>query len=407
MKKGSGFLKAVPINVLITIALAVFVVQTVFVMYYNENNLAFASREAYNSLAKAASMAESGFASVDRSIPFQKEANGFLYPVLAALLHMVTGSYGLIAVLYVIEFVMMLFILVVFYKVFPFVNPGRSALAGTLLFVTLAPVSLSVFSGGDVSLVFLLFALNVWFAVYSVEKGHYTGLFVTAGLLCLCGYTGIVFALPSLVYAFLKLMAKSVRKNYVLLTAGALVVTAVVSKALMAVTFIPSFTMEFLQQSGIFDTKTFLVDTFFKDGFLWSKAVPPFLGLFFFFAVVMDAIEEAKAKKTTQVTFFVLVTAAAMIMNMFAAFSKTTDTTMFVPPFYFVMSLYAFKGIASFASLFKGKREGALTPNNILYGLLVFVIFYNSIMLFTKTFERANKLRFMAGNAYYEKFIER
>ena len=407
MKKTGGFFSGVPINILITAALALFVLQAVVIMYYNENNLAFTSSDAYHSLAKASSMAESGFAKVDRAIPLKKEANGFLYPVVTALLHLVSGKYGLIAVLYVIEFVMLLFILTAFYKTNLLINPQWHPIAGVLLFATLWPVALSVFSGGDVALIFLLFALNVWFAVYAAEKGKYTGVLVTAGLLGICGFTGLMFALPSLAYVFLKMNQKGVRKNYVFMTAAALIILAAAVKIIMAFVFIKKPDMEFLQQSGIFDTKTFLVDTFFKDGFLWSKVIPPFLGLFFFFALVTDAIGEFKSRKTTPVTFFVFVTCAALVTEMFAAFSKEADTLMFMSPFYLVLALYAFKGLGMFASLFRQKTEGKLTPANILYGLLVFVIFYNSLSLFTKTFEKANKLRFLSGNTYYEKFIER
>lgn len=407
MKKAGGFFKDVPINLIIAAALALFVMQAAVIMYYNENNLAFTSADAYHSLSKASSMAESGFAKVDKTVPLKKEANGFLYPVLTALLQLITGKFGLIPVLYVLAFAMMLFILTAYYKTSMIINTGYSPLVGLIFFATLWPAALSVFSGGDVALVFLLFGINVWSAVYGAEKGRYAGVFVTAALLALCGYTGLVFAMPSLAYVFLKMNQKGVRKNYALLTAGALIAAVVAAKLIMAFVFIKKLDMEFLQQSGIFDTKTFLVDTFFKDGFLWSKVVPPFIGIFFFFALITDAIAEVKAKKTTHITFFVFVTCTAVVMEMFAAFSKDADTLMFMSPFYFVMALYAFRGMALFAALFRQKTESRMNPSNILYGLLIFVIFYNSIALFTKTFERANKLRYMSGNAHYEKFIER
>lgn len=397
----------IPIYGLIAPVIVVFILQVSLIWFYNSFNLTFPSIQVFHSLAKGAGLADSNFTAMPKDIPGSGEINGFLYPVLAGILCKITGKYNLIPVIYVLAFFAFAFTAALFYKTAAGFIKKELALAASAVFITTAPVSLAMFSGGDVMLTCLLLALNAYFVFFSVPEKRYRGAWITAALMSLVSLTGLMFGAASAVYIVLKANEKSVRRAYNRNIFMIFAVLAVIFSAASAYIFIGNLSAGFFEQNGMTDVKTFQVDTFFKDGFLWSKALPPFFAVFFYIAFFMKTAEEIRSKKAGFMIYAAMLTLAAFVMEFFSAFQPSTDTILFISPFYFIAALVGTAGLVDFAVFIQRKKAGVFGSENIIYGILIFVIAANVIFLFNRSVERDNNIRYMSGNTYVEKFIER
>jgi hypothetical protein len=407
MKIRSKLFSDLPINSLVIPLLLVFFMQAALIMFYNSNNLTFPSLSVFHSLSKAAAIADANFTSLPQGIPSLKEANGFLYPALASIFYKIAGKYNMITVIYVISFFVFLLAAVLFYKLAAgFINK-ETAVAASAVFITAPPVVLAMFSGGDVILACLLLALNAYFVFYHVPAGKYTGAWATAVLLCLVNFSGLMFGAASAAYLVLRLNEKTARKYYrtsVLVFFG--IMLAVLS-AIAVYIFGEKISVSFMEQSALFDTKTFQVDSFFKDGFLWSKALPPFFAALFCIAFFMKLGGEIKNKKAGFVIYSAAVTLAAFLMEFFSTFSAGADTVLFVTPFYIIMVLFGVSGASDISIYLQQKKTRVFNSREIFYGIITLVIFVNLLFLFNKSVERNNVIKNIAGSTYVEKFTER
>jgi hypothetical protein len=250
-------------------------------------------------------------------------------------------------------------------------------------------------------------ALNAYFVFYHVPAKKYGGAWITTALMCATSLTGLAFGLAAFVYLLARINEKNVRSNYPRNMAVIYISVFVLLSALLAYVFIGNVNAGFFEQNGLVDTKTFQADTFFKDGFLWSKALPPFFAFFFYVSFFMKMAEEIKAGKCGFTTYTALLTLAAMLMEFFAVFSVHTDTVLFMGPFYFIALLVGISGITQFAEFIQHKKAGSFGSVNIFYGIIVFMIIVNTAFLFSKSVERDNNIRYIIGNGNVEKFIER
>ncbi len=407
MKIKAKMFSDIPVNGIIAALLLVFFIQAFLVMFYNNNSLAFSSLHVYNSLARGAGLADANFAGFPKGAAALKEINGFLYPVIVSIIYKITGKYNLVPVIYVLSFFLFLFVAVLFYRVACGVMKKEAAAAATAVFITSAPVALSMFSGGDVVITFLLMALNAYFIFYHVPAKKYGGAWITTALMCATSLTGLAFGLASFVYILARINEKNVRKNYARNMAVIYTCVFVLLSGLLAYVFIGNVTAGFFEQNGLVDTKTFQADTFFKDGFLWSKALPPFFAFFFYVSFFMKMAGEIKAGRCGFTTYAALITLAALLMEFFAVFSVNTDTVLFMGPFYFIAMLVGISGITQFAEFIQHKKAGVFGSVNIFYGIIVFMIVVNTAFLFSKSVERDNNIRYIIGNGNVEKFIER
>ena len=173
MKPKIKLFSDIPINAIIIPILLIFLLQVFISMFYNNNNLTFYSIHSFDSLTKADTMANSNWTDPGRNIPGLKEINGFLYPFIVSLLIKLFGKYNVIPVLYVISFFVFLLISIIFYKIAYYFFGGNYSKLTTVVFIITAPVMLSVFSGADVILIDLLFALNVYYIYFYAPAKDY------------------------------------------------------------------------------------------------------------------------------------------------------------------------------------------------------------------------------------------
>ncbi|HDQ26750.1 MAG TPA: hypothetical protein ENN43_08420 [bacterium] len=404
-KKESMF-RGVPVNfILIPLAL-VFAMHAGLIMYYN-GALIFTGIESYFSLHRASEIAAANFTDLAAKAPLKKEMNGYLYPLIVSLIAKAGGSANLVMILYILGLGVFGFTSALFYRAADRLMGGTAAFAALLVYMTAAPVILAHFSGGDVLLLFALFALNAYHAFFSVPAGRYKGIIITAVLMALVSMPGAVYALASLVYAAAHARKKRFAKAYAAQWGIHLGVFILPALAILSYTFIDRWNAEFFSASALVNTKTFMVDTFFKDGFLWSKTLPFFFAVFFYITLFVKAADDIKARRVSFITYCLFMTAAALLLGFFAMLPASTDTLYFMAPFYFIIVLIGAAGIKEFAGYMNLQGKTVFTREHILYGLLVFMLMYNVLFSFAKITERAAAARHIAGHEYVQKFIER
>lgn len=387
--------------------LLVFFMQAALIMFYNNNNLTFPSLSVFHSLSKAAALGDANFTALPQGIPSSPEANGFLYPALLSVIYKITGKYNLIPAVYVLSFFIFLLAAVLFYKMACGIINREAALAASAVFITAPPVGLALFSGGDVMLACLLLALNAYYIFYHVPAGRYAGAWLTAAALCAVNFSAMAFGLASAAYLALRMNERAVKKNFTAWTAVFFAVLFIVLSGLSVFIFGEKISAAFLEQGAILDTKTFQVDSFFKDGFLWSKALPPFFAVFFYIAMFVKVAGELKAGKTGFAVYAAAITLAALLMEFFATFSAGADTVLFISPFYIIMVLFGAFGAWEVSVYLQQKNPGAFSGRAVFYGIVTLLLLVNVIFLFNRSVDRNNAIKNMSGSPYVEKFIER
>lgn len=406
MKSKMKLFSDVPINIIIIPILFLFLLQAFMSMFYNNNNLTFYSIHSFHSLAKAEILANSNWTNFDQNLPGLKEINGFLYPVIVSLLIKLVGKYNVISVLYVIAFFVFLFMAIVFYKIACRFLGGRYPILVTVIFVVSAPVMLSVFSGADIMLINLLFILNVYYIYYYIPEKDYKLSIVFSVLLLFTSYIGMIYGATSLFYIILSMNEKRIKNDYIkniLILLSGFILFCIIFCGYI---FIENISPSFIEQNGLVNNKTFFVNTFFKDGFLWSKLIPPFFSVMFFISLYTRYANEIKEKKISFLTYVLLITIASFIMEFFAIFSVNTDSFLFIAPFFILLILLSIDGMFYLAELIHIKNT-IFVKSNLILGLILFIIFYNIVCTFTMTVEKNNKIRQQRGNIYVEKFFEK
>ena len=400
----TSFFKGVPYNALIFAALAVFLMQVALMLYYNKSVFVFPNIESYLSLNKAADIADNPARAFTRNVDGKKEANGFLYPVLASVILKAVGPGNIVLTVYILDLLMLAFILIVYYKIACEAAGKEAAFASTLVFAVSAPAVTSMFSGSDAAVMYLFFAAAMHGAVFGAPKKKFAGLFIAAGLMALTGYMGAVYAACFVMYAFFKMSEKGIKRNYAAVWA-AVSIFAVAASALLFYVFVDSLSMEYLKNNGLLDIKTFNVDTYFKDGFLWSKAVPPFFSIFFFLAVFMGLAQEIRSKSVTFMTLTGLLTVVSLLAGFFSMFSVRANSYMFMAPFYMALYIAGTRGVVDFAGYLEEKGGKTFTKANIVAGFMVFMVIYNLIFTFTRLTELDGNIHYLTGDTKVSRFF--
>ncbi len=406
MKTKIKLFSDVPINILIIPVLVVFLFLSAVSMFYKNNDLTFYSIYSFYSLAKAETMAAFNWTNFGQNIPGLKEINGFLYPLMVSLLIKIVGKLNIVPVLYVFSFFVMLLISTVFYKIANDFWRDKFAILATLFFIISAPVALAVFSGSDAILILFLFVLNTYYIYFHASKKDYTAAFILSILLLFTNYTGIIFGLTSLCYLILSLNERKLKDDYlkkILLFLSCFILFCIV---FCGYVFIGNITPSFIEENVLSNTKTFFVNTFFKDGFLWSKIMPPFFSIFFFISLYMRYANEIKERKISFTTYIFLISLASFVMEFFAIFSTKTDTILFLAPFFFLFIFAGMDGIFYLTELLQSKNP-VFSKNNLLLGLILFAILYNIFWTFTLTIEKYNMVRYHHSNMYVGRFYEK
>lgn len=394
-----------PVNFLLFILLAVFILQITITMFYSNGIITFSSKYGFYSLDRAAEFADSNFTLMRFDTNYKKEMNGFLYPFLLSIFYKIAGKTNMVSIIYVLSFVVFFIITAIFYKIAFDILGKEVALLATVVFVTAAPVILAIYSGADVVMVFLLFALDIYFLYYNVERRDYTAAIIISAILLICNFTSAIFGLVALTYIFYRFFGKKIKQNYYKVLIFVLFGFFIIVLIILSFVFVPNFSYENLQKLKIFEEKTFFVDTFFTDGFLWSKVFAPFLALFFYVGLFVKTYNEFKNKQITFNFFVLLLTISALLIEFFSTFSHETDTLFFISPFYFIFILYACYGVVYFADLL---LKNKVASRNLLFtGIFIFIILYNIIISFNKTIEQNNNIRFIINESYIQKFLEK
>lgn len=404
MKKQKGFFDSLPINSLAAAAIAVFFLQVLLVLYYNNFSLTFPNIETFRSFEKAAKFADSGFKSF-AATGDAKETQGIIYPVIISAVYKLAGKASVITFAYIFAFAVFFISAAAFYKVSREVLPQAGLWPVLLVFSTMPYIILGAYSGGDGMLVLLLLSLNLYYSVFGLKNGSYTGAVVTAVLLLLTTRIGMAFGAAALLFAGFKYMEKGFKKDAPRMFYILLGVSFILMLVFSAFTFIDKFAIESLQEKGILNTRTFMVDTFFKDGFLWSKAVCPLLALFFFFAVFTGTSKEMSDKKAGFYSYAAMITAAALSVEMTAVFSDVTVTHLYMAPFFIVLGIAGLSGAAEISELLAGNNKNM--KNAVFYSVIAFIILFNFMLYFSRTVENNNKIKFIAYDRTVQNFVER
>ncbi len=402
-----NFFKGLPLNGIIITALAIFIFQAALSMYYTNNALMFPDIEAFNSINKSAAIADLDFSKAFRDLPSKKWSNGMLYQLVLSPVCKLSGKSSMISVIYVLDLAMFAMLLIIFYKIaLDFLGRELSFIA-MLLFGISPPVMLGAFSGAETALTMLLFGASFYCAYFLVPKKKYTGLLVFSALMLLNGWISAAFGAAFLIYALLKVNDKTNRKNFPVVFTATLAVFGVVVAALSAYVFIQNFSMEYLRNNGLFDVKTWTVDSFFRDGFLWSKSLPMFFTVFFYMAFFIMVSSELREKTAGIMTLVSLLALTALLAGFFAAFEPLSRTYLFITPFYFCLYLVGMKGINDFSQYLEMKKNPYFTARNLLYGFVVFFVLYSAVMSFNRTVEADNSIQYIAGDGSVSKYLER
>jgi|DewCreStandDraft_4_1066084.scaffolds.fasta_scaffold06627_6 hypothetical protein len=406
MKIKTKFFSDVPINIIIIPVLLIFLLQAFMSMFYNNNNLTFYSIHSFHSLAKAEALSSSNFTNFDSNIPGLKEINGFLYPVIISIFIKIVGKYNIIPVLYIISFFVFLLVSIIFYKISNHFLSEKHSIWATIIFIISAPVFLSFYSGADIILVNLLFVLNVYFIYFYLPAKKYKFPIIISVLLLFTTWTGIIYGICCLIYIILSINEKKLKEDYEKNISVFLLLFSLLIVFLCGFVFIENLSPSFFEQNDLLNNTTFFVSAFFKDGFLWSKLTPPFFGILFFVSLFCRFNTEFKEKKISFITFVLIITIASFFIEFFAIFSNKTDTLLFISPFFFLLILFGIDGLFYFADLIQ-VRNSFFSKNNLILGLILFVILYNIVLSFTLTIEKNNDIRQQHGNMYVEKFFEK
>jgi len=404
MKKQKGFFEGLPVNALAAAAVAVFFVQVLLILYYNNFNLTFANIETFRSFEKAAKFADSGFKSFE-AIGDSKETQGILYPAVIAAVYKLAGKSSVIIFAYIFAFAAFFISAAAFYKVSRDVLPEAGLWPVLLIFSTMPYVILGSYSGGDGMLILLLLSLNLYYSVFSVKNKMYTGALITGILLLLTTRIGMVFGGAALIFAGYKYMENNFKKEAPRVFYTLLALSFILFFVFSAFTFIDKFAIESLQEKGILNTRTFMADTFFKDGFLWSKAVCPLLALFFFFALFTGTAKEMAERKSGFYSYAALITAAALSVEMTAVFSDVTVTHLYISPFFLILGTAGLAGASEISGLLAGKDKNGKSA--LFYGVIAFIILFNFLLYFSRAVENNNKIKFIAYDRIVSNFVER
>ena len=402
----SGFFKNAPVNTIIITALAVFLVQAALSMYYNNNAMTFSGIESFYSLNRAGDLAELDITKAANE-PGKRENLSLLYPVLLAPIYKIAGKANIVPVVYVVDLLLFAVTLFMFYGLAVYFTGKETAVITMIIYALSAPVELGAFSGAAVPLSIMLFAAAFYFAVFPDEKRGYLWLVITSALLALNGWTAAVFAACFLLFAWMKSNEKKIKKNYKTFLPSAIAALAVLSTAVLLWVFVQNFSYDYLKNNGLLDIKTWMVDAFFKDGFLWGKVLPPFIPLFFYLALYLKAGSEIKKSEVSGFTLILLLSTAALAMEFASVFSAEQGTYMFMPPFFICVIIGAIAGVREFALYFEVKKNAYFTSNNILYGFIIFIVLYSCIYTFNRTVERNGNIQYIAGDAAVSKYMER
>ncbi len=402
MNKIFNNIKGLPFNLLLFVLSAIFIFQVAMVMFYSNNVITFSNKYSYYSINRAADFADANFTSMKFDINFNKEINGFLYPFLVSFFYKITGKNNIVPLLYVLIFIIFLIISIIFYIVSERFLSKEISIFATMFFVTSMPVIISIYSGTDVILTFLLIALNIYFLIFDVERKQYKGALITSFLLFLCSFTAMIFGFISIIYVIFKFFQKSIKRNY----SKSLAIVFAIFLVICSIFFYYVFAeKQDIQKTPFFETKTFFVDTFLKDGFLWSKLFASFVGLFFYIGIFIKVFSDIKNREITFNIYSLFLTIAVLLVEFFSTFSRETETLFFISPFSFVFILYTSYGLYYFSLIFI--REKGINKNILFWGLFLFIIFFNIILVFNKTVEQNNNIRFIANEFYIQKFMEK
>jgi hypothetical protein len=406
MKAKDSYFRDVPYNGIIIAALAVFLMQITMMLYYNRSVFVFSNIESYFSLNKAADIADSPGQIFTKNLDGKKDANGFLYPVAEAVVLKIVGSSNVVMAVYMMDFLMFILILVAFYRVALGVVGREYVFLSTLVFAASAPAVTSMFSGSDITLLFLLFALNLYQAYYMVPQKKYGWSLALSALMCMSGYIGALFGACFIIYAWMKMSEKQVKKNYAAILGWTAGLFTVAASALLLYVFVETFTMDYLKNNGLLDIKTFFVDTFFKDGFLWSKLVPPFFSIFFFLGMFTGLNTEFRERQVSFTLLAGFLTLASLLAGFYSMFSARSFTYLFGAPFYMVLFLFGSRGLVDLASYLDDKKARGFSKASIIAGVMVFMILYNLVFTFTKIAELSGNIHYLTGDTKVSRFFE-
>ncbi|MCE5300745.1 MAG: hypothetical protein LLG37_07750 [Spirochaetia bacterium] len=405
MKK--GLMKGLPVNMIAALSLGVFLTVTGLMMYYNNNALVFPDIEAYLSLNKAGEIADSDFLHFfNPPTQGKKESNGFLYPAVLSVFHKILGRANMVPFILVIDLTVFALLLALFYRIARIVLPGGMAQRALAAYSLTAPVVLGAFSGSDAVLSMTAFMFCLYFAVTSVEAKKYTGLVVSACVLALTGYIGAAFAACFLTYALLKKCEKAVRKNYIPAISRVFGILAIFFCLLFFYVFVEKFSAEYLRNNGFFDIKTYTVDSFFKDGFLWSKVLPPFFTVFYFVALFVMTASEAGEKKAGPGVLFCLLSMTALLVDFFSMFAPGARSYIYLAQFFPVVILPAVKGIHDVAVFLDDRKIKGLRKESLITGFMIFFLLYSAIFTFNRVVEADAAAQYIVGDSKVSKYLE-
>ncbi len=402
MERYFRIIKDVPVNLLLFLLGFVFVFQVSLTMFYSNNIVTFSNKFSFYSINRAVDFADSNFTTMKFDINYKKEINGVLYPFVISFLYKIVGKNNIVPLLYVMSFLVFFIISIFFYVVSEKFSGREISLFSTILFITSMPVIISIYSGTDVVLTFLLFALNIYFLIFDVERRKYKGALITSFLLFFCSLTSAILGFISLLYIGLKFFNKKIKTDYNKIISVTFILFFIICAVFL---FYILAEKKDLQKTPLFETKTFFVNTFFKDGFLWSELFAPFVGLFFYIGMFIKVFGDIKNKEITFNIYSLFLTVAVLLMEFFSTFSSETETIFFISPFYFIFVLYACYGLYYFSLIIMKVKN--INKNFIFTGLFLFVLFYNVILVFNKSVEQNNNIRFIANEFYIQKFMEK
>lgn len=402
-----NFLKGVPLNGIIITALVIFIFQAVVSMYYNNNALMFPDIEAFNSINKAAALSDLDISKAFKDLPSRKWTNGILYQVVISPVYKLAGKNNIISAVYILDLIIFAALLLLFYKLAQDFLGQELSFISMLLFGLSPPVMLAAFSGTETAMTMFLFAAAFYCAYFSLPRKKYAGLLVFSLLMILNGWISAAYGLAFLVYMLLKNGEKKNKKNSTVILSWAIGIYAVVVSAIFVYVFIQNFSMEYLRNNGLFDVKTWTVDSLFKDGFLWSKSVPMFFTVFFYIAFFIRISAGLKSKTFDIMTLVAFVMTSALLSGFFSCFEPQSRTYLFVTPFYFCLYLIGVKGVDDFSVYMEMKKNQFFTARNLLYGFIMFFVLYSSIMAFNRTIEADNTIQYIAGDGSVSKYLER
>gem|GEM_PF-1260639 len=405
MVKKQGFMAGLPVNTISVIAVIIFALQAGLVMFYNSNNLTFTHIESYRAIEAGNEALANAFKSDFRPNRDNPEISGFLYPVLSGAISHIVGKANTVLVIYLLSLIALFFSMAYVYKTV--INADkRAALPALFIFATTAPLILGFFSGADVMLTIFLSCALMYLGA-GLSAGNYAVYFTLNALMFANGAHGIAFGAAFLAFGALNLLGKSFRKNKLLYCIGALVLSVAAAKLAFMGAFIKKPDIMAMEQQGVLNATTMYVDSFFRDGFLWSKMVPFFMSLIFLFGLFTGVKKEYDEAKPGIFMLCALVTFAGLVPQVFSVFRNEAETVLFASPFYAVYAVAGSLGLLMISSYASEKAGKTMQFNNVLYGLLAFVILYNLIIFTGRAVENAQKIKYIVPDATASKYLER